>query len=157
MLSSALDYATNASLLFAISAGVFQDLDLDAISRERSTDEVRGNVYHRAIITLHRRVPLDLLAKYSEYCRHIVQNGKERHCMINCLQNKSRISAMTPETALVPVKTYVSFETEGDDIRRQNLYILSGILGFIWIFFHFLAVFFFGLVLESALLVGIFL
>ncbi|HRI35833.1 MAG TPA: MFS transporter [bacterium] len=54
-------------------------------------------------------------------------------------------------------KNFVSIETEGDDLRRRNLYILSGILGFVWIFFHFSVVYFFGLILQSVLLVGAFL
>jgi MFS family permease len=54
-------------------------------------------------------------------------------------------------------KNFVSIESEGDDLRRRNLYILSGILGFVWIFFHFTVVYFFGLILQSVLLVGVFL
>lgn len=60
-------------------------------------------------------------------------------------------------TAIIPVNSYVSLETDADLIKRKNLYLLNAGLTFVWIVFHFSAVFFFGLKLQSVALVGIFL
>jgi len=42
-------------------------------------------------------------------------------------------------------------------IRRKNLYLISGLFAFVWIIFHFIVVYFFGYMLKSALMVGLFL
>lgn len=52
---------------------------------------------------------------------------------------------------------FVSMETEADRIKRKNLFHVSAFIGFVWMLFHFTVVFFFGIELESAILVGIFL
>lgn len=48
-------------------------------------------------------------------------------------------------------------ETEADLVKRNNLYLASACIGFVWMLFHFTVVFFFTLELESTLLVGLFL
>jgi len=48
-------------------------------------------------------------------------------------------------------------ETEADQIKRNNLYLASACIGFVWMLFHFTVVFFFTLNLGSPLLVGLFL
>lgn len=52
---------------------------------------------------------------------------------------------------------FVSLETEADRIKRNNLYLASAFIGFVWMLFHFTVVFFFTLTLGSPLLVGLFL
>lgn len=52
---------------------------------------------------------------------------------------------------------YVTVETETDRIRRKNLYYVSSFIGFVWMLFHFTVVYFFGIQLGSAILVGAFL
>ncbi len=52
---------------------------------------------------------------------------------------------------------FVSIESESDRIKRKNLFYVSASIGFVWMLFHFTVVFFFGLELKSAALVGIFL
>lgn len=52
---------------------------------------------------------------------------------------------------------YVSVETEGDQIKRKNLFLATAFIGFVWMLFHFTVVFFFTLQLGSPVLVGIFL
>lgn len=52
---------------------------------------------------------------------------------------------------------FVTMETEADRIKRKNLYYVSAFIGFVWMLFHFTVVFFFGIELGSAALVGIFL
>ncbi len=52
---------------------------------------------------------------------------------------------------------FVSMETEADLIKRNNLYLASACIGFVWMLFHFTVVFFFTLELKSTLLVGLFL
>lgn len=53
--------------------------------------------------------------------------------------------------------SFVSTESSFDEIRRKNFFIYGFISSFVWMCFHFTLVFFFGLRLQSALLVGIFL
>jgi hypothetical protein len=52
---------------------------------------------------------------------------------------------------------FVSIETESDRFKRKNLYYVSAFIGFVWMLFHFTVVYFFGIELGSAALVGIFL
>ncbi|MDD5376720.1 MAG: MFS transporter [Candidatus Gracilibacteria bacterium] len=52
---------------------------------------------------------------------------------------------------------FVSAESSFDETRRKNFFTYGFISSFVWMCFHFTLVFFFGLRLESALLVGIFL
>lgn len=52
---------------------------------------------------------------------------------------------------------FVTMETETDRIKRKNLYYVSAFIGFVWMLFHFTVVYFFGIELGSAALVGIFL
>lgn len=52
---------------------------------------------------------------------------------------------------------YVTVESETDRIRRKNLFYVSSFIGFVWMLFHFTVVFFFGIQLGSAILVGLFL
>lgn len=52
---------------------------------------------------------------------------------------------------------FVSTESSFDETRRKNFFTYGFIASFVWMCFHFTLVFFFGLKLESALLVGIFL
>lgn len=52
---------------------------------------------------------------------------------------------------------FVSIESESDRVKRKNLFYVSASIGFVWMLFHFTVVFFFGLELKSAALVGIFL
>ncbi len=46
---------------------------------------------------------------------------------------------------------------EANEMRIKNLLNIARGIGFLWLVFHFLIIFFFGLVLESVLLVGLFL
>jgi MFS family permease len=52
---------------------------------------------------------------------------------------------------------FVTMETESDRIRRKNLHYVSAFIGFVWMLFHFTVVYFFGIELGSAILVGLFL
>lgn len=52
---------------------------------------------------------------------------------------------------------FVSVESQFDTVRRKNFYIYAFISSFVWMCFHFTLVFFFGIKLESPLLVGLFL
>ncbi|MDD5197533.1 MAG: MFS transporter [Candidatus Gracilibacteria bacterium] len=52
---------------------------------------------------------------------------------------------------------FVSTESSFDETRRKNFFTYGFIASFVWMCFHFTLVFFFGLRLESALLVGVFL
>ena len=52
---------------------------------------------------------------------------------------------------------FVSMETEADTIKRNNLYIVTSCISFVWMLFHFTVVFFFTLILSSPLMVGLFL
>lgn len=56
-----------------------------------------------------------------------------------------------------PETNFVTMETEADRIRRKNLFYVSAFIGFVWMLFHFTVVYFFGIQLGSAVLVGIFL
>lgn len=52
---------------------------------------------------------------------------------------------------------FVSVESHKKEVKLQNLLNTGAFIWFIWILFHFTIVFFFGLILDSLLLVGIFL
>jgi len=52
---------------------------------------------------------------------------------------------------------FVSTESSFDETRRKNFFIYGFISSFVWMCFHFTLVFFFGLRLQSAILVGVFL
>lgn len=52
---------------------------------------------------------------------------------------------------------FVSTESSFDIVRRKNFYMYAFISSFVWMCFHFTVVYFFGLQLNSALLVGLFL
>lgn len=52
---------------------------------------------------------------------------------------------------------FVTFETEESKKKVRNLFIIGIFIGFIWVFFHFMIVFFFWFILRSSFLVGIFL
>lgn len=52
---------------------------------------------------------------------------------------------------------YISLETNEDVIKRRNFFYISAIFWFVWIIFHFTAIFFFGMMLQSVILVWIFL
>ncbi len=54
-------------------------------------------------------------------------------------------------------KSFVSVESNFDEIRRKNFAIYWFIAGFVWMCFHFTLVFFFWLQLKSTLLIWIFL
>ncbi|MDD2891621.1 MAG: hypothetical protein PHQ95_01530 [Candidatus Gracilibacteria bacterium] len=56
-----------------------------------------------------------------------------------------------------PQISFVSTESSFDENRRKNFFTYGFIASFVWMCFHFTLVFFFGLQLESVLLVGIFL
>lgn len=56
-----------------------------------------------------------------------------------------------------PETNFVTMETEADRIRRKNLFYVSAFIGFVWMLFHFTVVYFFGIQLGSAALVGVFL
>lgn len=53
--------------------------------------------------------------------------------------------------------SFVSTESSFDETRRKNFFTYGFIASFVWMCFHFTLVYFFGLELQSALLVGIFL
>ncbi|MGE4443494.1 MAG: MFS transporter [Candidatus Altimarinota bacterium] len=55
------------------------------------------------------------------------------------------------------MSNFVTIETEDNKIKLKNLYNAGIFIGFAWILFHFTIIFFFGMVLESILLVGLFL
>lgn len=52
---------------------------------------------------------------------------------------------------------YISLETQEDINKRKNFFYMTAIFWFVWIIFHFTAVFFFWMVLQSVLLVWLFL
>lgn len=55
------------------------------------------------------------------------------------------------------MSNFVTIESEDNKIKINNLYNVGVFIGFAWIVFHFTIIFFFGLELESVLLVGLFL
>lgn len=55
------------------------------------------------------------------------------------------------------MSNFVSIETENKEIKLKNLFYTAIFIGFTWILFHFTIVFFFWMVLDSILLVGLFL
>lgn len=55
------------------------------------------------------------------------------------------------------MSNFVTIESEENKIKLNNLYNVGIFVGFAWIVFHFTIIFFFGLELESILLVGLFL
>lgn len=55
------------------------------------------------------------------------------------------------------MSNFVTIETEDNKIKLKNLYNAWIFIGFAWILFHFTIIFFFWMVLESILLVGLFL
>jgi hypothetical protein len=64
----------------------------------------------------------------------------------------------TPNTQPESRRTaFVSMETDADLVKRNNLYLATACIGFVWMLFHFTVVFFFTLNLGSPLLVGLFL
>jgi len=52
---------------------------------------------------------------------------------------------------------FITVESEYNQIKMKNLLNTGVLIGFIWLVFHFTIIFFFGMVLQSVLLVGIFL
>lgn len=70
-------------------------------------------------------------------------------------QAKNLVSG--PSEQKEPETNFVTMETETDRIKRKNLYYVSAFIGFVWMLFHFTVVYFFGIELGSAALVGIFL
>ncbi len=55
------------------------------------------------------------------------------------------------------MSNFVTIESEENSIKLKNLYNAWIFIGFAWILFHFTIIFFFWMVLESILLVGLFL
>lgn len=55
------------------------------------------------------------------------------------------------------MSNFVTIESEENKIKLNNLYNVGIFVGFAWIVFHFTIIFFFGLELQSILLVGLFL
>lgn len=55
------------------------------------------------------------------------------------------------------MSNFVTIESEDNKIKLNNLYNVWIFIGFAWILFHFTIIFFFWMVLESILLVGLFL
>lgn len=62
------------------------------------------------------------------------------------------------ENTMQPARmNFVSTESSFDEIKRKNFFTYGFISSFVWMCFHFTLVFFFGLRLQSVLLVGFFL
>ncbi|MDD5770314.1 MAG: MFS transporter [Candidatus Gracilibacteria bacterium] len=55
------------------------------------------------------------------------------------------------------MSNFVTIENDENKIKKQNLFHVAIFIGFTWILFHFTVVFFFGMILESVFLVGLFL
>ncbi len=55
------------------------------------------------------------------------------------------------------MQNYITADLTQDKSKKYNLLLLSVFYGFCWITFHFIIVYFFGLVLGSPLMIGIFL
>gem|GEM_PF-1164322 len=58
---------------------------------------------------------------------------------------------------ILSMTNFITVESEYNQIKMKNLLNTGVLIGFIWLVFHFTIIFFFGMVLQSVLLVGIFL
>gem|GEM_PF-6421886 len=51
------------------------------------------------------------------------------------------------------MQNYITADLTVDKSKKYNLFLLSIFYGFCWITFHFIIVYFFGLVLDSPLMI----